>query len=171
MPKNKRESLIFTVIMCFLMVYGMSVFNVWKARGAFSFDVIVSAWMGLPPAYLVAALLDWFVVGPIAKGIAFGHLVQPGKSSQRSCILAVNACMVLCMVPLMSLYGAFEAVLSTGMGFSAVPLIWLGNIPFNYVCAICWNMLVAGPLARRLFRRAFPEGTVLAQPVPADALA
>ena len=43
--------------------------------------------------------------------------------------------------------------------------------------ALPWNLLVAGPLARFVFRRAFPMGTVFAEPhmelvsfpgVPAD---
>lgn len=33
MPANKRESLIFTVIMCFCMVLGMSLYNVARVHG------------------------------------------------------------------------------------------------------------------------------------------
>lgn len=42
---------------------------------------------------------------------------------------------------------------------------WIANIPWNFVAALPWNLLVAGPLSRWVFRRAFPEGTVLAEPV------
>jgi hypothetical protein len=45
-----------------------------------------------------------------------------------------------------------------------VPLMWLANIPRNLVMALPWNLLVAGPVSRYLFRRAFPVGTVLERP-------
>ena len=72
--------------------------------------------------------------------------------------------MVVPMVVLMSLFGAFEAALHTGT-LAMVPMAWLANIPWNFAMALPWNLLVAGPVARWLFRRAFPVGTVLAHPV------
>lgn len=167
MPTNKRESFIFTVIMCFCMVFGMSVYNVSRANGwEFNFDIIADAWMGFPPAYVVAMLLDVLVANRFAKWFAFRFLVTPGKSSSRAITLAVSTMMVFPMVLFMSLYGAFEAVAHTGE-FAMIPQIWLGNIPFNFIAALPWNLLVAGPFSRFVFRRAFPEGTVLAEPVTA----
>ncbi len=164
MPKNKRESLLFTFIMCFLMVLWMSIYNVARQHGAVTAEVIADAWIGFPPAYIFAMLCDWFVASPLAKGFAFKHLVTPGKSSPRAMTLAVSTCMVFPMVFIMSLYGAFEAAFHTG-SLAVVPMAWLTNIPWNFIMALPWNLLVAGPIARFLFRRAFPEGTVLAQPV------
>lgn len=108
MPTNKRESLIFTVIMCFCMVLWMSIYNVARMYGHVGIDVIVDAWVGFPPAYIFAMLCDVFVAGPLAKGFAFKYLVTPGKSSPRAMTLAVSGCMVVPMVVIMSLYGAFE---------------------------------------------------------------
>ena len=165
MPKNKRESLLFTFIMCFLMVLWMSIYNVARQYGHMGADVIAAAWIGFPPAYVFAMLCDWFVASPLAKGFAFKHLVTPGKSSPRAMTLAVSTCMVFPMVIIMSLYGAFEGALHAGT-LAVVPMAWLTNIPWNFIMAMAlpWNLLVAGPIARFLFRRAFPEGTVLAQP-------
>ena len=78
--------------------------------------------------------------------------------------------MVVPMVVIMSLYGAFEVAIHAG-GLAAVPMMWLQNIPWNLVMALPWNLIVAGPVVRYLFRRAFPEGTVLAQPVETAELA
>ena len=50
MPKNKRESLLFTFIMCFLMVLWMSIYNVARQYGHMGADVIAAAWIGFPPA-------------------------------------------------------------------------------------------------------------------------
>lgn len=163
MPKNKRESLLFTFIMCFLMVLWMSVYNVARTHGGLSAEVVVDAWIGFAPAYVFAMLCDWFIASPLAKGFAFKHLVTPGKSSPRAMTLAVSACMVFPMVITMSLYGAFEGALHAGT-LAVVPAAWLANIPWNFIMALPWNLLIAGPLARFVFRHAFPEGTVLAEP-------
>ena len=163
MPKNKRESLLFTFIMCFLMVFWMSIYNVARTYGGLSAEVVVDAWIGFAPAYVFAMLCDWFVASPLAKGFAFRHLVTPGKSSPRAMMIAVSTCMVFPMVIIMSLYGAFEGALHAGT-FAVVPAAWLTNIPWNFIMALPWNLLIAGPLARFVFRRAFPEGTVLAEP-------
>ena len=164
MPTNKRESLLFTVIMCFCMVLGMSIYNVLRVHSwAFSPSIIVEAWVGLPPAYIVAMLLDVLVASRFAKWFAFRFIVTPGKSSPRAITLAISTTMVFPMVFFMSLYGAFEAVTHTG-DLAAIPFIWLGNIPFNFVAALPWNLLVAGPFSRWAFRKLFPLGTVLEEP-------
>ena len=168
MPANKRESLIFTVIMCFCMVLWMSVYNVLRVHGwRLGPSVVAQAWLGLPPAYVVAMLLDVLVASRAAKWFAFRFLVTPGKSSRTAITLAVSTCMVFPMVLLMSLYGALEAAVHTG-DVAAVPMTWLANIPWNFIAALPWNLLVAGPLSRWLFRTLFPEGTVLAEPPAAE---
>jgi hypothetical protein len=45
---------------------------------------------------------------------------------------------------------------------SQVLLIWLTNIPKNFIMALPFQLLIAGPVIRRVFRAAFPEGKVLA---------
>ena len=47
MPQNKRESFIYTVIMCFTMVLWMSIYNVTLHTGTFNAQVIKDAWLGL----------------------------------------------------------------------------------------------------------------------------
>ena len=68
---------------------------------------------------------------------------------------------MVCMVIIMSLYGACEGAFHTG-DWSGIPAAWLRNIPRNFIMALPVQFLVAGPLVRRVFRAAFPEGTVLA---------
>ena len=162
MPKNERESLIFTVIMCFCMVLWMSVYNVMRVHGwTFDLGILAQAWLGFPPAYVVAMLLDTYVASRFAKWFAIRFLVTPGKSPKTATTLAVSTMMVFPMVLLMSLYGALEATAHTG-NVRLIPELWLANIPWNLIAALPWNLLVAGPFSRWLFRRAFPEGTVLA---------
>lgn len=161
MPTNKRESLIFTFIMCFAMVLWMSIYNVALHQGALTMGAVAQAWLGFPVAYVFAMCADWFVAAPLAKGFAFRFLVTPGKSSPLAMTLAVSSCMVVPMVIIMSLFGAVEVASQTGE-FAAIPFMWISNIPTNFIMALPWNLLVAGPVSRFVFRRAFPVGTVLA---------
>lgn len=71
MPINKRESLLFTFIMCFCMVLWMSIYNVALQHGAINGEVVAAAWLGFPVAYVFAMCCDWFVASPLAKGFAF----------------------------------------------------------------------------------------------------
>ena len=83
MPQNKRESLIYTVLMCFTMVLWMSVYNVALQHGELSMAVLRNAWLGFPIAYVFAMICDWFLVSGLAKGFAFRFLVKPGVSGRK----------------------------------------------------------------------------------------
>ena len=160
MPQNKRESFIYTVIMCFTMVLWMSIYNVTLHTGTFNVQVIKDAWLGFPIAYVFAACMDWFIVSGLAKGFAFKYLVKPDSSTLRK-VISVSCSMVVPMVNIMSLYGAVEASIRMGH-FRNVLFIWLTNIPKNFVMALPFQLIIAGPLVRKVFRTIFPEGKVLA---------
>lgn len=160
MPHNQRESLIYTVLMCFVMVLWMSIYNVALLYGRLDLSVLAAAWLGFPFAYVFAMCCDWFLVGRLAKGVAFGFLVKPEDSDLKK-IVCVSTCMVVPMVIIMSLYGACEGAVHTGL-WSAVPRTWMLNIPKNFIMALPLQLLIAGPLVRRVFRWAFPIGKVLA---------
>lgn len=111
-------------------------------------------------AYIFAMCCDWFVVSGLAKGFAFKFLVKPGDGRLKTAI-CVSVSMVVPMVIIMSLYGAVEVSVTTGQ-WSNVLFIWLHNIPFNFIMALPLQLIVAGPLVRKVFRTVFPEGKVLA---------
>lgn len=160
MPQNKRESLIYTVMMCFVMVLWMSFYNVALQQGRFTLETLAAGWLGFPFAYVVGMCCDWFVASRIAKGVAFRFLVKPQDSVLKK-VLCISCGMVVVMVVLMSLYGACEGAFHTG-NWAGVPGNWLVNIPRNFIMALPLQQLLAGPLVRRVFRAAFPEGKVLA---------
>ena len=160
MPQNQRESLLYTVMMCFVMVLWMSVYNVALQYGTLNLEVLEKGWIGFPFAYIFGMCCDWFVASKIAKGVAFGYLLKPQDPALKK-ILCISGGMVVCMVILMSFYGACEAAFHTG-AWGEIPWIWLRNIPRNFIMALPFQFLIAGPLVRRVFRRLFPVGTVLA---------
>lgn len=54
MPQNKHESLIYTVMMCFVMVLWMSFYNVFIRTLKFDTSIFTEGWLGFPLAYIVA---------------------------------------------------------------------------------------------------------------------
>lgn len=64
MPQNKRESLIYTVLMCFCMVLWMSMYNVTLHMGGFSMEVLKEGWLASrSPMYLPCAVTgSWYPV-------------------------------------------------------------------------------------------------------------
>ena len=159
MPQNKRESFIYSVMMCFTMVLWMSIYNVALHMGVLNFDTICAAWLGFPIAYVFAFCCDWFLVSKLAKGFAFRFLVKPQDSGLKK-VLCVSCCMVVPMVLIMSLYGACEGAVHTG-AWGSIPRQRLINIPRNFIMALPFQLLIAGPLVRKVFRAAFPEEKVL----------
>ena len=155
MPKNRKESFIYTLLMCGVMVFVMSVYNVARIEGI-SWNIFKEAWIGFPIAYLVAFFCDWFLVATVAKKIAFS-IVKPEDTGIKK-VIAVSTCMVCGMVVLMSLFGALK-----GVGISNITmLVWLKNIPLNFIIALPLQLIIAGPLVRVVFRKVFPEGTIVA---------
>lgn len=149
MPRTKQESVIYTVMMCFVMVLWMSIYNVARMSGGLSLAVVQQAWVGFPIAYLFAMCCDMLIVSRVAKAFAFRFLIKEGSSRLRM-ILSISCSMVVCMVLIMSFYGACERCVHTGE-WNMVGMLWLGNIPFNFIMALPLQLLIAGPLVRKAF--------------------
>lgn len=67
MPINKRESLLFTFIMCFCMVLWMSIYNVALQHGAINGEVIAAAWLGFPVAYILPCAATGLLPVPLPR--------------------------------------------------------------------------------------------------------
>ena len=70
MPKNKFQDVIFTIIMATIMVYGMVVYNVALNTGTVNGTTFLAATHELPIMVPIAFVLEFFVVGKIAKMLA-----------------------------------------------------------------------------------------------------
>ncbi|WP_342562920.1 DUF2798 domain-containing protein [Paenibacillus sp. FSL R7-0345] len=149
MGRNKKEALVFTSMTCFLMVVGMSFYNVIISIGATN-EVFLQVAVGLLPALAVALVLDIFVVSKIAKGLAF-KLLKPSDPVIKK-VLTISSFMVCGMVLCMSLYGTL-AHYGFGDNFFRHYLSILG---LNFICALPLQLLVVGPLARFLFTKIYP---------------
>ena len=151
MGQTKSQKFIFTLMMCFGMVLGMTIYNMLLNEGfsdQFFIHLLKDFWLG----FIVALLLDVFVVGKLAKPIAF-KIVKPNENTKPiQVILTISSCMVVGMVICMSMYGAITAVGFTTDALKIYPLC----IIRNFVFALPLNLLVVSPLVRFIFGLVFP---------------
>ena len=150
------------------MVYGMEVYNAALRNGA-----LLGGSFRVPPAEIlllcgVVILLETFVGGPLARKMAF-QVVDPGKDRPVFVIVAVSIFTVCCMCPMMSLVAV---AWFKGLDGAVLPK-WLQTTALNLPMAMGWQLLVAGPFVRLVFRRLFPaipgkvEPSALVQEYPA----
>ena len=149
MPKNKVQDAVFTAIMAIIMVYGMIVYNVALNTGGVTSETFLLALHELPIMAPIAFILEFFVVGKLAKRLAFSFM----KPTDRPQFItyAISLMIVCIMCPVMSL---IATVLFKEPGFGTWAHTWGCNMPM----ALCWQMLYCGPLARAIFRLVFRRG-------------
>ena len=71
MPKNKFQDVVFTIIMAAIMVYGMVVYNIALNTGTVDGTTFIAALHELPIMVPVAFILEFFIVGRLARLLAF----------------------------------------------------------------------------------------------------
>ena len=149
MPKNKFQDVVFTIIMATIMVYGMVVYNVALNTGAVTGKTFLMALHQLPIMVPIAFVLEFFVVGKIARQLAF--LVMRPDDRPQFITYAISICICCIMCPIMSLAATilFKETKSFGT--------WVQTWAMNFPMAICYQMFYCGPLVRLIFRSIFKE--------------
>lgn len=150
MPKTKFQDVIFTIIMVFFMVYAMICYNIALNIGGMNESIFVDAFHELIIMGPVAFILDFFIVGKIAKATAF-RIINPEKENPFHLILAISAVSVAWMCPLMS-FAACIFFKSPGIHIVSV---WLQTAVFNFPMAFFWQIFYAGPIVGFLFNLIF----------------
>ena len=148
MPKNKFQDAVFTVIMATIMVYGMVVYNVALNTGGVSSKTFVSALRELPVMVPIAFVLEFFIVGKIARKLAFSVMKPTDRPQLITYAISVCICCIMC--PIMSLAATF---VFNKPSFGT----WVQTWALNFPMAICYQMFYCGPLVRLIFRAIFRE--------------
>ncbi|MGE9755219.1 DUF2798 domain-containing protein [Bacillus inaquosorum] len=149
MPTNKKEGLIFGVMMCLGMVCVMSIYNAIINGAIQDFSLVTVFEMVI--GFMVALLLDLLLVGPLAKKIAFS--LPFDKSKKLYVILAMSTCMVIGMVLCMSVFGLVTAALSSGLNGNSLFRTYLMIVLKNFILAYPLQLLIMGPLVRGIFMK------------------
>ena len=138
MPRNKKEGIIFGITMCFLMVCGMSAYNL-ALVGKLSFTKFA---FGLIPGFIVAFFFDVVIVGPVVKKLAFKLPID--RNNKLQTILAISLLMVTGMVTFMSVFGLLMRPELPENIVSAYFTAW----GMNFIAALPLQLLLVGPISR-----------------------
>jgi hypothetical protein len=147
-PTTKREDFYFGLMMCAGMVVVMTTYNLIRndLLGTMPWSgILVQFILG----FIVAFLLELFVVGPVAKKIASTVLNE--KSKKVVAILIISLLMVVGMVSSMSLFGLGSAYFSNGLNGESLLASYFSILFNNLIFALPLQLIVMGPLVRYLF--------------------
>lgn len=149
MGKNKKENFIFTLICCALMVLGMSFYNVILRSGPNS-SILKDVVLGFFPIFCIALILDWFIVGKIAKGFVAKLINEDTPLIKK--ILLTSFFMVCGMCFCLSL---ITLIIHQGIS-SDFPMEYAVTLLRNFICALPLQLIIVGPIARTIFFKIYP---------------
>lgn len=101
--------------------------------------------------FIVAIILDLYLVGPIAKKIAFK--LTANTSNVLFKILTISTCMVIGMAFFMSIYGLITSYFHNGLYSNFVIKEFLSVFCRNFIVALPLQIIVMGPIVRFLFNK------------------
>lgn len=149
MPKTKFQSVVFTMITAWIMVYIMTLYNTVLVTKSFTNITFWLAFRGMWAEYIIIFLCAFFISARIAKKLAF-RVVRPGDRPI-AVIFAIQIFTVVIQVALASLIGVYH-----GYGFTAQLLPnYITVYSKNFVMALPVQLFIAGPIARALFHLLF----------------
>lgn len=149
MPKTKFQSVIFTAVTAWIMVYIMTLYNTVLAMGSFANATFLIALKGMWIEYIIIFLCAFFISSHVAKYFAF-RVVKPGDRPI-AIIFAIQVFTVVSQVALASILGVYH-----GYGFTNqfIPN-YLVTYCKNFIMALPVQLFIAGPIARWIFRSIF----------------
>ena len=155
MPKTKFQEIIFTIMMVFMMVYFMICYNIALNVGSMTNQVFLDAFHELVIMGPVAFILDFFIIGHLAKKKAF-QIVNLEKDNHFHLVIAISIVSIILMCPCMSL----AATLLFKNAGSQIIAIWLQTTVMNFPRAFFLQLCFAGPIVRFVFGKIFNENRV-----------
>lgn len=149
MPKTKFQSVVFTAITAWIMVYIMTLYNTVLAMESFTNATFLIALKEMWVEFIIIFLCAFFLSSHVAKYFAF-RVVQPGDRPI-VIIFAIQVFTVVSQVALASILGVYH-----GYGFTNqfIPH-YLVTYCKNFMMALPVQLFIAGPIARWIFRSIF----------------
>jgi hypothetical protein len=150
MPTTKKEDFYFGLMMCSGMVVFMTLYNL-IANGLIGTTPLKGIIIQFVLGFIIAFLLELFIVGPVAKKIAFS--LPYDKSKKLYVILSLSLCMVCGMVLSMSLFGLGTAYFANSLMSESLLASYFSIVLKNFIFALPLQLLIVGPLVRFLFAK------------------
>jgi hypothetical protein len=150
MPKTKFQSIIFTALMVFCMVFCMTVYTISLNSGVFDFQTFSLAIREMWLEYIVVFCLIFFLITNTSKKLAF-RIIQPNCLPPIFTILSIQCFTVCQIVPVITLFATFVHNGITPDWFFQ----WIKLAVICFPMALCIQVFFAGPLVRFVFRALF----------------
>ena len=152
MPKTKFQSVIFTLMMVFCMVYCMTCYTVAIGMGGLSNQVFMIAIKEMWVEYVVVFVLIFFVITELAKKLTM-RIITPGVDKPIFMILAMQSFTVCLIVPVITLFATFFHNGFTSEWFSG----WIQTAVLCFPMALLTQVFFVGPFVRLVFRLIFKK--------------
>jgi hypothetical protein len=149
MPKTRFQSIVFTIITAWIMVYIMTVYNTVLATGEFYNHTFLVALASMWPEFVIITLCAYFISSHVARFLAF-RVMKP-TDRPIFIIFAIQTFTVVSQVALASIIGVWHA---GGFNSQFIPT-YLMTYCKNFIMAFPVQLLIAGPIARNIFRVIF----------------
>ena len=101
--------------------------------------------------FIIAFVLDMFIVGPNAKKIAFKLTMNTEKKIYT--VLTISTCMVIGMAFFMSIYGLVTTYIHSGYTSNTVVKDYFIVFGKNFIMALPLQIFIMGPLVRFIFTK------------------
>ena len=154
MPVNKKENLVYTLLMVFVMAFVLTTYNVIRHEG-FTSQAIQKAWLIFPITYTLAFIVETLFVGKSAMFLISRFVKETDPLPKKILISA------LCFVTQMVICMSFLCALIFNEFDKNWVQNWLISMPYNFAMAYPLQVLIAGPLVGTIFRKLFPVGTIV----------
>lgn len=150
MPRNKFQTIIFTLLMTFFMVYVMICYNIAIQLGSMKNQIFVMAFHEMiimwPAAILIEMLIGEKITMKLAK-----RIITPVMEHSIFIVLLISAITVCVMCPVMSL---LAVILFKNPGTEIIA-VWLNTVVFNFPMALLSQIFFIGPFVRLIFGTIF----------------
>ena len=155
MPKTKFESIIFTAITAWIMVYIMTLYNTVLTMNSFTNGTFLIALKQMWIEFIIIFLCAYFISSRVAK--YFASRVVTAEDRPIIIVLAIQLFTVVSQVALASILGVYH-----GYGFTNqfVP-DYLMTYCKNFMMALPVQLFIAGPIARSVFRMFFRRNSAM----------
>lgn len=146
MPKTKFQSIIFTVMMVFCMVYCMTVYTIALNFGSLNYRIFTLAIKEMWLEYAVVFLLIFFVITKNSKKLAF-KVINPNNTQPVFVTLSIQCFTVCQIVPVITLFATLVHNGVTVNWFSQ----WIELVVKCFPMALFSQVFFIGPVVRFLF--------------------
>ena len=154
MPRNKFQTIIFTLLMTFFMVYVMICYNIALEMGSMKNQIFLLALHEMiimwPAAILIELLIGERLTMKLVK-----RIITPVMEQPIFMILLISTLTVCVMCPIMSL---IAVILFKNPGTEIVA-VWINTVVFNFPMALFSQIFFVGPLVRMIFGTVFKRET------------